>query len=383
MHVLHVIDSMHGGGAESSILEVTPGLKRRGITTSIVTLLADDGDLEGRLGKVGIAPIRLRSKRPAAIGASIELRALIRSLSPDLVHTSLMYSNLLGRVSGRLAHVPVVTTLANLDYGPEHRAHSPVGPWAVRAAHTAELLTAPLVTRFHAISHEVANVMGRRLRIPSSRIQVVYRGRDTGRLGIATPERRCDVRKSLGLDHDTPVVLSVGRVDQQKGVDTTIKAFKHLAGRLPDAVLLVAGRPGNATEQVGKELLGSRNVRMLGHREDVPDLMCAADVLSFPSRWEGLGGTIVEALALRLPLVASNIPPVAEVVGDAGWPLVQPDDPQALADALLSVLTGSASNDTRRAKAAKRFGEYFTAEAACEGMADFYEKALNPGRKPR
>ena len=380
MHVLHVIDSMHGGGAESSILEIVPGLKRRGITTSIITLLADDGGLENRLNQVGVTPIRLRNKKPNPFSTSNELRALIRSLRPDLVHTSLMYSNLLGRISSRLAHVPVVTTLANLDYGPEHRAHSQVGPWAVRAAHGAELLTVPLATRFHAISHEVANVMGRRLRIPSNRIQVVYRGRDIGRLGVASPERRLSVRKSLDLGADTPLVLGVGRLDQQKGIDTTVKAFKLLSRRIPNAVLLIAGRPGNATAQIENESLGFPNIRLLGHRSDVPDLMCAADVLSFPSRWEGLGGTVVEALALQLPLVASNIAPIAEVIGDVGWPLVDPDYPEALAEALISVLTNTASEDVRREQATKRFEKYFTAEAACNGMADFYDKALSGSR---
>lgn len=383
MHVLHVIDSMYGGGAESSIVEVVPGLERRGIRTSIVTLMPDDGGLADRLNKVGITPILLPSRRPSPFRTPGELLAVIRSVQPDVLHTSLMYSNLLGRVSGRLARLPIVTTLANLDYGPEHRAHSQAGPWAVRSAHGAELLTARLTTRYHAISHDVAKVMGRRLRIPARRIQVVYRGRDIGRLGVASEERRRSVRKSLGLTPDTPLVISVGRLDQQKGVDTTIKAFMHLSKHMPHAVLLIAGRPGNASAQIQQESSGLPNIRLLGHRTDVPDLMCAADVLSFPSRWEGLGGTLVEALALRLPLVASNLTPVAEVVGDVGWPLVPPDDPESLADALLSVLSDTASIDLRRDMALKRFEKLFTVEAACDGMVDFYARALSDFRGSR
>jgi glycosyltransferase involved in cell wall biosynthesis len=383
MHVLHVIDSMYGGGAESSIVEVVPGLERRGIRTSIVTLMPDDGGLADRLDQVGVTPILLPSQRPSPFRTPGELLAVIRSVQPDILHTSLMYSNLLGRVSGRLARLPIVTTLANLDYGPEHRAHSPVGPWAVRSAHGAELLTARLTTRYHAISHDVAKVMGRRLSIPNRRIQVVYRGRDGGRLGVASPERRRGVREGLGLPPDTPVVLSVGRLDQQKGVDTTIKAFKHLSQRVPHAVLLIAGRPGNASAQIQQESSGLPNIRLLGHRTDVPDLMCAADVLSFPSRWEGLGGTLVEALALQLPLVASNLTPIAEVVGDVGWPLVPPDDPESLAKALLSVLSDTASADLRRDMALKRFEKLFTVEAACDGMADFYAKAQSGFRGSR
>jgi len=218
--------------------------------------------------------------------------------------------------------------------------------------------------------------MRHRLRIPLNRIQVVYRGRDVGRLGSASQQRRLRVRKDLGVHPGTPLILSVGRIDQQKGIDTTIKAFKKVSRSIPDAQLLIAGRPGNACTQVEEEASGWQNIRLLGHRTDIPDLMCAADVLSFPSRWEGLGGTLVEALALGLPLVASNIAPVAEVLGDVGWPLVRPDDEDALAEKLRSVLTGTESNDAKRERGVKRFKECFTAEAACHGMVDFYSKAL-------
>ena len=172
------------------------------------------------------------------------------------------------------------------------------------------------------------------------------------------------------------MVLSVGRLDQQKGVETTIAAFRRLAARMPGAVLLVAGRPGNARAAVEAEARRTPGVRLLGHRTDVPDLMCAADVLSFPSRWEGLGGTLVEAMALRLSVVASDIPPVAETIGDVGWPLVRPDDGQALADGLASVLGPGRPNDARKDAGERRFRERFTAEAAAEGMAGLYQGVL-------
>ena len=228
----------------------------------------------------------------------------------------------------------MVTTLANQDYGPEHRANSRYGAWSVRAVHAADMLTVPLTTRFHAISEDVARVMSRRLRIPKDRIQVVYRGRDPARLGTPSLDRRLRTRAALSIDAKAPVVLSVGRLDRQKGVDTTIDAFRRLIERIPDAVLIVAGRPGNASAVVEAKARDCPAIRLLGHRTDVPDLMCAADVLSFPSRWEGLGGTLVEAMALRLAIVASDIPPLAETIGDVGWPLVRPDDGQALAEQL-------------------------------------------------
>jgi glycosyltransferase involved in cell wall biosynthesis len=104
--------------------------------------------------------------------------------------------------------------------------------------------------------------------------------------------------------------------------------------------------------------------------------MCAADVLSFPSRWEGLGGTLIEAMALRLPVVASGIPPLVETIGDVGWTLVQPDDAETLMRGLVAVLDPGTSNEARKDEGQRRFRMLFTAEAAAEGMASLYRDVL-------
>jgi glycosyltransferase involved in cell wall biosynthesis len=374
MHVMHVIDSLHGGGAETSLLEVVPGLADRGVRTSIVTIVPDDGALADQVAALGISRRRVLHRDP--LGRTLELRDIIRAEQPDVVHTTLFFANLAGRMAARSLRTPVVTTLANQDYGPEHRANSRYGAWTVRAVHGADVATAPLTTRFHAISEDVARVMGRRLRIRSDRFQVVYRGRDPVRLGAPSPERRRQARAALSIGADTPVVLSVGRLDRQKAVEATIRAFRRVVAQIPDAVLLVAGRPGNADAVVRAEAERTPSTRLLGHRTDVPDLMCAADVLSFPSRWEGLGGTLIEAMALRLGIVATDIPPVAEAIGAVGWPLVRPDDEAALAGGLMSVLEGGAVNEARKDAGQRRFRTLFTVDAACEGMAGLYEGVL-------
>jgi len=374
MHVMHVIDSLHGGGAETSLLEIVPGLAARGVTTSIVTLLPDDGVLEDRVGALGITRTRVSRRDP--LRRVVELHNAVCAERPDLVHTTLLFSNLLGRIAARTARVPVVTTLANHDYGPEHRANSRYGALGVRTVQAADLITAPLTTSFHAISADVADVMSRRLRIPRSRIRVIYRGRDPGRLGVPSLHRRRRMRAALAIDAEAPLILSVGRLDRQKGVDTTVEAFRHLRDSMPEAVLLIAGRPGNASAVVQRNAQGLPAIRFLGHRSDIPDLMCAADVLSFPSRWEGLGGTLIEAMALRLPIVASGITPLVEVIGEVGWPLVRPDDGRALAEGLRAILQAGAANEERKDAGQKRFRSLFTVEAAAEAMAGFYGDVL-------
>jgi glycosyltransferase involved in cell wall biosynthesis len=374
MHVMHVIDGLYGGGAETSILEVAPALVSRGVETSIVALKDDDGGLEHRLTALGIALIRLKPRNLPSL--AVELRHVIRAERPDLLHTTLMWSNLVGRITARTVNTPVVTTLANRDYGPEHQADSRYGRWGVRGIHAAELASGPLTACFHAVSEDVATIMGRRLKIPNDRIRVVYRGRDPSRMGVATPDRKLRVRAELSVDATAPLILSVGRLDRQKGIETTIAAFQQLITQVPNAVLLLAGRPGNASALVEAQARDTPGIRLLGHRTDVPDLMCAADVLSFPSRWEGLPGTIIEAMAMRLGIVASRIAPVVEVLGHVNWPLVPPDDPPALASGLASILRGGSLNEALRDTGEERFRALFTSEAASEGMANLYQDVL-------
>src|ERR1700733_4062224 len=160
IRVMHFIDTLHGGGAETSILELIPLLKDNGIETSIVTLFDDDGALDARLWDLGVKRIRLTSSGPVA--QVRELRRLVRTQRPDVIHTSLVHANLFGRIAALNMKTPVVTSWVNCDYGPEHYATSPYGPVGVRCAYLADMLTSRSTDRFHAISVHVGQVMRQR-----------------------------------------------------------------------------------------------------------------------------------------------------------------------------------------------------------------------------
>lgn len=379
IRVMHVIDTLHGGGAETSILETVPMLASQDIETSIVTLFDDDGALEQRLRALNVNRIKLTRGRPQA--QILQLRHLMQAQRLDVIHTSLVNANILGRIAAWNMPAALVTSWVSCDYGPEHRATSPYGSVGVRSAHLVDLLTARCTDHFHAISAHVAQTMSRRLRIPRERIHVIYRGRDSARLGTFTVDRRLKVRASLSIAADVPVVLSAARLDREKGVDTTLEAFSLLHAQIPNAVLLVAGRPGNVSADVEAMLGRTPGIRLLGHRTDVPDLMCAADVLAFPSRREGLGGTLLEAMALRLGIVASNAGAIPEAIGDVGWPSVPPGNASALADGLASVLLDDRANEGKKVAGERRFQTLFTAEAAAAGMARLYRSAVDAGKR--
>jgi glycosyltransferase involved in cell wall biosynthesis len=182
-----------------------------------------------------------------------------------------------------------------------------------------------------------------------------------------------------------PVILTAGRQDPQKDQVTLLAAFDRVAMDHPDALLLVAGRKGSSTPVLEAEQARMRHadrVRMLGHRDDVPELMAAADVFAFPSAWEGLGGAAIEAMALGLPVVASDIPALHEVVAEGVTGLFVPSkQPVMLARALSSLLDDPQRARGLGAAGLRVFMDRFTIERSAQRMRDLYMELLR-GRKP-
>ena len=281
----------------------------------------------------------------------------------------------------------LVTSLVNMAYGPEQLAgNAAIRPWRLRAVQLVDAVSARRVVRFHAITDQVAEVMGRRLRLPADRVEVVPRGRDQARLGRPSPERRARVRSALGIAEDRPVVLGAARHERQKGLDVLVDAFAVVHRQEPDALLLVAGREGNATAGLHKAVaehgLGDA-VTFLGMRDDVADLMCACDVWVEPSRWEGGPGAMLEAMALAVPIVASDLEVyIGAVEHEASALLVPVGDADAVGAAVVATLGDRGGAAERGRRAQERFFERFTIEGVSDQMLAFYDRALGRGFSP-
>ena len=245
---------------------------------------------------------------------------------------------MIGRVASIGSGAKLVCSLVNAAYGPEQLANPAVTPWRLRAVQLVDIATARRVRRFHAVSESVAASMSGRLKVRRDRIDVIPHGRDPHEIGTRTPDRRAAARRSLGVDDDAPLLLAVGRHEYQKGFDVLLDSFALVRKDRPAARLVIAGREGAESAKLrdraaGLDLGGS--VTFLGFRSDIPELLCAADVFVSASRWEGSPGGVIEAMALETPIVASDIAPVREVLGDAApaW-LVAPAAPQGFAAAV-------------------------------------------------
>lgn len=186
---------------------------------------------------------------------------------------------------------------------------------------------------------------------------------------------------ALELRPDQPMLFVAARHEHQKGLDLLLLAMPSVLRCCPDSVLLIAGRKGKATaglERLVRESNLERNVRFLGPRDDVADLLAAADVFVLPSRWEGMAGVLLEAMALEAPIVASNLATLAGIIANRETALLAPpNDPVALSATLVTALTDPEAASSRARRARMEFESRFAIDRVAERMIAFYDRALN------
>lgn len=373
--VLLVLDSLVPGGAERSTVALLPHLIDRGVVPE-VAVLHDRPGLQDDVVTLGVALHRVEpgGGRRRWIGG---LRALIDARAPDLVHTSLFEADLCGRIAAATRRVPAVSSLATEAYGSDHLGSPQFSRVKVRASQLADLATARSARRLHAVSAHVADAMARHLRYPRERIDVVYRGRPDHALPPSFD--RAASRRELGLTAGQSAVLVVARHERVKGIDRVVDAFPSVIGAVPGAALLIAGREGEHTAELERQVADlalDDDVRFLGHRGDIASLLAASDAFVLPSRREGLPGSLIEAMAATTPAVVADLPQVREVATEQHARLVDAGKRVDLAAALVETLVDTAAARARATLARQRFLDRFTIERSADGMAAFYDRAL-------
>ncbi len=363
LRLLCVIDSLAVGGAERSLLMMIPRWRELGTEVHVAFLAPVDSlavEFE-EAGAVVHGPLGVR------LDGIRSLMTLIRDLQPHLVHTTLFESDVAGRLAAKLSGVPSLTTWAAESYHHAHRQRPGVRSTRLLAARIADMLTTVTASRIHAVSKAVAFTNARKLCVRAGKVVVVPRGRPV-ELAAARGTDRERTRRSLGLRNQRPMALAVGRHEDAKGLDVAIGAIGLLRDRGRDVDLVVAGSEGNATAGLAAavEVWGLRDlVHLVGVRDDVPELMAASDLFLNASRVEGSPGALIEAMAIGVPVVASDIEPNVEVLGgnERTFPV---GETLALADLVERQLDGRLPADSDRLR--ERFVDEFELDSISDRM---------------
>ena len=370
--LLYLIVDLPVGGAEIQLLNLVRHLDRDRYSP-VVLCIGKNGPIGEEIAKEGVPVTELGLLRKGGGDRRIVtlLREFLRREKISLVHSHLYHANYFGRLAAFRERIPAVCTIHNTYAHPKiHRRL--INRWLARK--TARIIAVSGPVRVDIIRYDG---------VDPSKVVVIPNGVDPGRFDI--PLTRVEARERLGIPAEHFLIGTVGRLEEQKGLRYLVDAVRMLRERGKNAFLLVAG---SGREEVRLREQATRGgiedaVFFLGARRDVPDLYRAMDVFALSSLWEGGPITLLEAMASGLPVVATPVGFVPEVVRDGvnGF-LVPARDPAMLGEALWRV-----REDPVRAAEIGREGretvrDRYTHRHLAEKVMAVYEEVL-PGFSPQ
>ena len=360
-----VVTWLARAGAEIQVKDLACEHARRGARVMVVSLREPEA-LVPELTAAGVEVVSLGMSKGVADPRGVpRLARQVRRFRPDIVHSHMVHANLLSRVTRLFCHMPVlVCTAHNVDEGGRRRE------WMYRLTdHLADVTT--------NVSQAGVDRYVRVGAVPAGRILLMPNGVDTHAFA-ASQEQRVAMRTSLGLGREF-VFLSLVRLEIVKGVDTLLLAMERVVQDCPDVILLIAGEGSQRLplECMLAQLDLCRNkVVFLGLRKDTAELMAASDALVLPSRMEGLPMVLLEAASSGLPVVATDVGGSSEAVrdGDTGY-LVPPDDPDALARAMVCIATSPGSERSAMGRRGRRLvEEHFSLGRTVDRWEEIYAR---------
>ena len=289
---------------------------------------------------------------------------LLRQQDIAVLHTHMMGANLHGAIAARLAGRVCVCTVHGRTYDLETRRR-------LMVHRVIAVLAGALVVVSEDLKQELT-----RAGIAEKRIQVIENGIP---IASISKEEALRTRQELGLEPSQPVAVALAYLRPVKGHSFLLEAFARVCSALPSARLLIIGEgPLRAPLQAQAELLGIQSaVRFLGHRSDAQRFLAAGDLLVNSSISEGTPLSVMEAMALGLPVVATNVGGVPKLVldGETGL-LVPPAEAEALAAALLELMRDAEKRRALGEAGRRRALEQFSIQPAAAKYQALYDKLL-------
>jgi glycosyltransferase involved in cell wall biosynthesis len=356
MKVLFIRPNLGPGGAERHLSILLPGLRGRGFDARFIAL-KDGGPFEQPLRDAGV-PLEILGMRSQADFGPIVRSRLIRRFSPDAI------------VSSDLSGLYVGTAIARyrraLNCYNDHRCG--VMPLSGRREAMVRLIMKRHLDLVIAISARQTDTWRRR-GYPADRIEVIRNGVLSQRMS----ESRKQVRAALGIDESAVIALLAARLRPEKRVSDFVSAVVRAHERVPELIGVVAGE-GEDRPAVESAAADRDAVRLLGHRDDLPNLLGAADIFVLASEHEALPMAILEAMAAGLPVIATRVGDIPEAVEDeVTGVLVAPRDPDGMALALQRLAVDVSLRQAMGA-AALQLHRAWTAESMIAGYAAALER---------
>jgi glycosyltransferase involved in cell wall biosynthesis len=360
LSVAHVTAERGFSGGEVQVFLLMEGLRKRGHRNLLLCPPGSRSEREAQSRGLEVAAVRARHHWSPRGVTSIARR--LREAAPDLVHLHSGRATWLGGIAAWWCGIPGLTT-RRMD-------RKLKSSWRTRFVYGSAVCRAVAISEAVARRLAAAGVREEIIRIVPSAVEPDR---------IHPQKARHAVRRSLDAEPDTACLLVAAALVRRKGIDVLLDALARLAEDELFPTLWIAGEgPERATlERLARHRGIASQVRFLGQRDDVADLLAACDIFVLPSRHEGLGVAALEAMALARPVVASRVGGLGEAVLHQGTGLlVPPDDAPALQAALARLLREPALRERLGAAGPARVAQRYHAEAMVEAYERLYFEVL-------
>lgn len=385
MRVLLLIDSLDTGGAENALVPLARHMDRSRVELYAVGIFGLEAKhrvpshrIVDEFQDLGIPFTHLDAHSLRDVTAFRELMKLIKAERIDLIHSHLAFGIMWGALASELAHIPLVVTLHSYGAPPKgvrEKTWAALSGLAARRA--AKVVCVCDAQRMEQLQSGDVN---------PTRLVTVYNGIDLDRFTFRD-ETRARLRREFGVSDGSPVVTMVALLRHVKGHDELVKAIPRVLGRFPQARFVLAGGGDREAELRAAVQEFGDSVLFLGMRDDVPDILSASDLFVLPSYSEALPTVLLEAMAMRLPVVATRVGGTPEIVADGETGLLIPThDADALARAILDCLEDPARARAMGDAGRERVEEVFSAPRFAQSLARLYEESTagrqvqTPGR---
>ena len=366
--ILHLITSLEVGGAQHGLLLGLPRLDPERYE-HIVCSLMNRIPMAEQFRESGIEVHSLGLNRRTDLSVAIKLSKLMKKVRPDILHTYLLHANVLGRIVGRLVGIPVII-------GSE-RTIGQAGRWG----RLATKLSNPLTDAVEVNSELGAKAIEVDLGVPPKKIEVVRSGVDLHKFGRST--KRAMLRSELRIKEDQHLVLYIGRLRPVKGIEYGLRAFAAAQSQQHSMHMALAGEGEQLDylKNIASELRISEFVTFLGIRNDLPDLLSAADSVLMPSLKEGFPRTAIEAMASGKPIIATDVGGTSEAIidGETGI-LVPAQNIEVMTSALLKLVNDKNLRSKLGEAGRQRSKNNYSANNYATRLDQLYRQLLNQHR---
>jgi glycosyltransferase involved in cell wall biosynthesis len=358
MFSLHVDTARSWRGGQNQVLVTVLGLRALGHRTVLVA--HPTGELRRRAAE-GLDLIPLAPRAEMDLAAAWRLSRVIKQLKPDIVHAHDPHGVAMASIALSMSTQPRTPRLVASRRVDFHMRQSALSRWKYRQ-----------VECFICASDAIRQIVmsdG----VPRNRTVTVHEGIDLGRVGAAP---RAELHKELWLPHDAPLVGNVAALVPHKGQRHLVDAAALVLPKQPDARFIIAGE-GELRPQLEHQIRQhhlEKHVILAGFRTDILSLHKAFDLFVMSSVTEGLGTSILDAMACGKPVVGTTAGGIPEVVADGETGLlVPPRDPAAMAGAIIRLLSDRSLRERIGAAGLARVCERFSAEIMVKKTLEVYE----------